>query len=95
MKTADIKYVGPHARQKADTPTGQWRLLRPVINDDVCISCGQCLKYCPCGVISEKDGRYIIDYRYCKGCGICAEVCPKNAIGMFKEPTEEVRDNAR
>ena len=95
MKKAINMYVGPHAGKKADTPTGRWRLARPVINNEICILCSQCMKYCPCGVISENEGKYTIDYFYCKGCGICVEICPKKAIEFCKEPTEGVGDSAR
>jgi pyruvate ferredoxin oxidoreductase delta subunit len=61
---------------------GSWRTVRPVIDFEKCVHCGQCYLYCPDGTIS-KD--LIIDYGFCKGCGICAKVCKKNAIGMERE----------
>jgi len=71
--------------------TGDWRDLKPVIDDRKCVpvirnkpSCFLCWLYCPEGVVSA--GFPIkIDYDYCKGCGICAEECPAKAISMVEE----------
>ncbi len=49
-----------------------------VINDD-CIQCGACEAECPCGAISEADGKYVIDADTCADCGACADVCPVGA----------------
>jgi len=77
--------------------TGEWRVLRPIIDQDVCTRCLICWMYCPDGVIKVVDMQYRtskgrvwsfmleIDYDYCKGCGICAEECPVNAISMVEE----------
>jgi len=71
--------------------TGSWRIVRPVIDPDVCIpgrrnapACYICWLYCPDGVISRSVPPGI-DYQYCKGCGICAEECPTKAITMAEE----------
>ena len=48
------------------------------ITDD-CISCGACVDECPCGAISEGDGKYVIDADACADCGACADACPVGA----------------
>ncbi len=48
------------------------------ITDD-CISSGTCAEECPCGAISEGDGKYVIDPDKCIDCGTCADVCPVEA----------------
>lgn len=66
--------------------TGEWRVIRPVWDEDKCIHCMMCWTYCPDTAIKVKDGKMTgIDYYFCKGCGLCAEVCPKNAIEMKPE----------
>ncbi len=68
--------------------TGAWRSMRPVWNEEKCISCLTCWIYCPEGSIVVEDGKMTgIDYDYCKGCGICAKVCPTkvHAIDMERE----------
>ncbi|MEA2101723.1 MAG: 4Fe-4S binding protein [Thermodesulfobacteriota bacterium] len=71
--------------------TGSWRVLRPVINLDVCIparqkkeACFICWLYCP-DVAITRSVPPVIDYTYCKGCGICARECPAKAISMVEE----------
>lgn len=49
-----------------------------IISDD-CIACGACADECPCGAISEGDGKYEIDADACAECGACADVCPVGA----------------
>lgn len=96
METAKTKTIyGPCALIFCSTQTGTWRIVRPVVNDEVCIACGICEKHCPTGVMttekvksqeSEKtNGTVHIDLTYCKGCGICANVCPKGSITMIDE----------
>jgi len=65
--------------------TGNWRAIRPVVDDGKCTRCGLCVTYCPDGVAELRDGKVSIDYDYCKGCGVCAEECPSQAIDMEKE----------
>lgn len=66
-------------------PTSAWRSYRPVINYDICINCGTCVKYCPIGCIEKTDDGPKIDYTFCKGCGICATECTSNAIDWVEE----------
>ncbi len=73
---------------KPSTPSNSkadWRTLKPVVDTEKCIGCGQCWMLCPDGCIEMRDGKSVIDYNYCKGCGICAEECPVKAIEMKKE----------
>lgn len=79
------RLVGPMSVKISDIPTGTWRYKRPVIRHDVCVRCGICAEYCPCGVIEKVDGKMVIDYTYCKGCGICTTECPKKAIDFVLE----------
>lgn len=65
--------------------TGGWRSERPVIDQETCIDCGICEKFCPDMSAKEVDGEYVIDYDYCKGCGICWVECPVDAIEAVQE----------
>lgn len=65
--------------------TGEWRNYRPVVNAGLCSKCGNCILYCPEGVIAEASNSVVIDYEFCKGCGICKEVCDQKAIEMVPE----------
>ncbi|ARM74731.1 4Fe-4S binding protein [Acidianus manzaensis] len=64
--------------------TGNWRVVRPVVNLDKCIGCKACYLWCPEATIIPGD-KVSIDYEYCKGCGICSNVCPVKAIQMVSE----------
>jgi len=65
--------------------TASWRNIRPVIDQEKCIKCMLCWKFCPEPSILINDEKIEIDYDYCKGCGICATECPKGAIRMEQE----------
>ena len=43
---------------------------------DACVNCGTCADACPLGIISEGDGKYVIDADQCVECGTCAAECP-------------------
>ncbi|MDA8326490.1 MAG: DUF362 domain-containing protein [Nitrospiraceae bacterium] len=66
-------------------------LQRPVVNEDLCKLCGECLSYCPAGAIEKKDAegkkesRLAFDYEKCIRCYCCLEVCPQGAI-RAREP---------
>lgn len=66
--------------------TGDWRVMRPVIDADRCTHCWICFVNCPDGAIALGPGDAPqIDYGVCKGCLICAEECPINAIETPRE----------
>ncbi len=68
--------------------TGDWRVSRPVMPEDIeqCSRCCMCWMMCPEGAISlDEDDTPYIDYEYCKGCLICVEVCPKKCIQESRE----------
>ncbi|MEF3191957.1 MAG: 4Fe-4S binding protein [Campylobacterales bacterium] len=69
-----------------------WRVIKPVFNEEHCIHCQFCWVYCPDAAIISKDKKFShIDYNHCKGCGICADVCPTNpkSLLMFDEHMPE------
>ena len=66
--------------------TGDWRVLRPIINSGRCTHCWICFVSCPDGAITLLEGDIPrIDYGVCKGCLICAEECPVDAIESMRE----------
>lgn len=59
-----------------------------VVNKDVCVACGACMKACPKGAISIYRGCYaVVDEAKCVGCGLCARTCPAGCIAT-KERSE-------
>ncbi len=66
-------------------------ILKPVIDKDVCINCGECVKVCQFGaMISFSGGIYVFD-SLCKGCGACKMVCPTNAIDEVPRSIGKIR----
>jgi 2-oxoacid:acceptor oxidoreductase delta subunit (pyruvate/2-ketoisovalerate family) len=75
----------PFTREEEYNRTGDWRFSVPILAEDDCIQCDQCVAFCPDDVIIETDSAVEVDYDFCKGCGICAEVCPTDAFTMEDE----------
>ncbi|MBE6714223.1 MAG: 4Fe-4S dicluster domain-containing protein [Ruminococcaceae bacterium] len=48
-----------------------------------CVGMGNCVKVCPFGAISIKDGTAVVDYKLCTGCGNCVTACPKHIIKLI------------
>ena len=71
----------------AEFHTGNWRTgLKPVLDEEKCISCGICWIMCPdIAFTRNEDGGYAWQGAYCKGCGICVTTCPKTALTMEEE----------
>lgn len=54
-----------------------------------CVSCGACIKECPLGALSIRNGVIAeVDGDKCVGCGKCAAVCPANAITVVKREVQ-------
>ena len=66
-----------------------------VIGDN-CVNCGTCADACPLGIISEGDGKYVIDADQCVECGTCAAECPNDAITQeYDQKTKDLCCNAQ
>lgn len=62
-----------------------WRIFKPAVDLDRCISCRFCWIYCPETAITLVDEKPLFDYDRCKGCGICVHECPVKAIEFVRE----------
>lgn len=85
--------AAPDVRAQASSTasqTGLWRVLRPVIDYDLCRRCSWvCGTYCPDSAIHvDPMGGPVIDYDHCKGCMVCVSVCPPHAIHAVPEPRQ-------
>ncbi len=61
--------------------------VKPEVDIDECIGCGECAIWCPQEAI-EVEGYAEIDYDRCIGCGECRIVCPEGAIEVEDSSTE-------
>ena len=54
------------------------------VQQDLCISCGLCVRDCPHGIISlEQDYPKVSNEEKCLRCGHCLAVCPQGAISVL------------
>jgi pyruvate ferredoxin oxidoreductase gamma subunit len=70
-----------------EVKTGLWRIMRPVIDYDLCNRCAWiCGSFCPDSAINVNEKGYPqIDYEHCKGCMVCVVQCPPHAISAKPE----------
>lgn len=55
--------------------------MKPVINQDKCTGCGECLN-CPAGLFKKNDGKMTVIEGDCMECRYCENICPHNAITL-------------
>jgi 2-oxoacid:acceptor oxidoreductase delta subunit (pyruvate/2-ketoisovalerate family) len=67
--------------------TGNWRIVRPVMDNEKCTRCLNCVTYCPdaCWEFNEENDEMIWNWKYCKGCQICINECPVGALSPVPE----------
>jgi len=58
---------------------------RPVCDDSLCQTCGECWKYCPAKAVARDGKKVRFDYNACIRCYCCVEVCPHGALSA-REP---------
>jgi hypothetical protein len=59
---------------------------KPIMDEDKCVACGACIKYCPESAIAFNErGKAQIDYEKCVSCGQCIVSCHYGAAhGSFE-----------
>ena len=59
--------------------------MKPVvINEDLCIGCGKCIKDCVSEKLQLVNGKAQFMYEKCIQCGHCYAICPVNAVTLTK-----------
>ena len=65
--------------------------LKVKVDRDLCISCGNCVFYCPYGAASlDSPGGAKFDLDACRGCGLCVAVCPAFALDLDNWERERI-----
>jgi ferredoxin len=55
---------------------------KPVIDEDVCKACDQCVDICPPKALRRKEEKIVFNYAQCIRCFCCQEVCPEGAVSI-------------
>ena len=67
------------------------------VQQDLCISCGLCVRDCPHSIISlENDYPVVSNEEKCLRCGHCLAICPQGAIsvlGRHPSSSAQLQDN--
>ena len=64
---------------------------QPVINEDNCNACGQCVKYCAAKAMTiNKRKKAEIDRAKCTGCGQCIAVCQNDSVRVVWNSSTEI-----
>ncbi len=50
------------------------------IDEDICINCGSCRRFCPVDTIPYVNLQHQVDMAGCTGCTVCYAVCPVDAV---------------
>ncbi|MFX1393409.1 MAG: ATP-binding protein, partial [Promethearchaeota archaeon] len=67
-------------------------MFESIIDQDLCIGCGNCVERCPVEAITLDDFA-IVNRDLCLGCGLCASNCPEEAITLeLRKDREEPFD---
>ena len=61
-----------------------------MIDENNCIGCKICEKYCRHDAVKVVDKKAVIDYDKCVGCGQCVAVCQKSAAVVKDYDTSEM-----
>jgi anaerobic sulfite reductase subunit C len=54
--------------------------VEPLLDQELCITCGACVKRCPAKAMTIENKTLTINYDTCLSCGVCTRICPKQAL---------------
>ncbi|MCJ7717361.1 MAG: 4Fe-4S binding protein [Anaerolineales bacterium] len=61
-----------------------------VIDEDLCVSCGDCIERCQFNALNLGDLVCEVDPGSCVGCGLCVPACPEGAMVLIRRPEGEL-----
>jgi coenzyme F420-reducing hydrogenase delta subunit len=64
--------------------------LKVKVDKDKCITCGNCVFYCPYHAAKLETGAASFDLDLCRGCGLCVALCPAFALELENSEKERI-----
>jgi len=61
-----------------------------VIDEDLCVSCGDCIERCQFDALSLGDIVCEVETGNCVGCGLCVTACQDDAMALIRRPEGEL-----
>jgi Pyruvate/2-oxoacid:ferredoxin oxidoreductase delta subunit len=58
------------------------------IDEDLCMSCAECVDHCQFGALSLGALHSEVDLEKCMGCGVCVEQCQVEAISLKRDQSK-------
>jgi len=81
-KSRDANFIGGKVPKAFERMILNTLRPKPVFNHEMCISCGDCKRSCPPGIIDMSSGKPVPDLSKCIRCFCCHELCPKKAVDI-------------
>ncbi len=67
------------------------RTVTTLIDPELCIGCGLCIRVCPSDTISMQEGKAVVSGKQSLNCGHCAAVCPAGAVRVTALENESLK----
>jgi ferredoxin len=83
--TSDVNDDVKFRVKEIKVPHRKLKLKSITVNPEKCKGSRTCVKFCPTGAISIKEGKAVVKTSLCIGCGACVNVCPEHAIELERE----------
>jgi ferredoxin len=58
-----------------------------VLDEELCLGCGDCSEFCQFEALEVVDGINRIDASQCMGCGVCVSKCNSGALSLALDPS--------
>ncbi|MBF4761010.1 4Fe-4S binding protein, partial [Clostridioides difficile] len=88
---ADVNEIKGLTHKKMAARGFRTHSVAPVVDDNKCIKCKQCVTSCVYEALEVTD-KLNIDADKCFGCGLCVTRCPKGALSICYNQVEAMNE---